>query len=234
MRGNQVMPDIFMSAGKALLATLAKEPGLSAAALAEIHEGEIDFISTVVTTLTAHGQRLEEIRQMAQRLSEDRPTLTVLGNLGFEAAREALPERKAMLAAAVGGILRPQFDTQLRARIERKLRELDPEDVRHLYGISLVPRPQMTDPPSQPGATVDHHAMARHDYAGTQPQQLEILVSSGCIERHRLANYSGMGLSLTSIGNNVLLTVEDYVVDCGPVSPLPPPRTVRQQPVAAE
>lgn len=227
------MPEIFMSVGKTLLTALlkhvAKEPELPAAVLAEAHEGEVEFINTVVTTLSAHGRRLEEIKQIAQQLLDDRPTLTVLGNLGFEAAREALPERRTMLAAAVGGILRPEFDTQRRARLERKLRELDPEDVRHLYGISLVPRPQMTDFPNQPGATEDHHAMARLEYAGKHPQQLEILVSSGCAERHGLGNYTGEGLSLTSIGANVLAVVEDYVRDCGPLSPLPPPRGADRQ-----
>ncbi len=220
------MPDA-LSMGKILL-TLAKyattERPLSAAVLAEVHEGELEFINTVFTRFSAHGQRMEEISQIAQQLLDDEPTLTILDNLGLEAAREAIPERREMLAAAVGGILRPEFDAQRRARLGRKLRDLDPEDLRHLHGISLVPRPRMTDFPSQPGATEDHHAMARLEYASEHPQQLEILVSSICVERHSLRNYTGEGLSLTSIGVHILSVVEDYVVDRGPLSPLPQPR----------
>lgn len=216
------------------LLTLAKyatqDPALSTAMLAEVHEGELEFVKTVLARLSAHEHRLEEVGRIAQQLLDDKPTLTALNNLGFEAAREELPERREMLMAAVGGILRPEFDTQRRARLVRKLSDLDPEEVRHLYGISRVPRPTMTDFPSQPGATDDHHAMARLDYAGEHSQHLEVLASTGCVVRHTLANYTGEGLSLTSIGTNILLVVEDYVVARGSLSQLPPPRgTIRRE-----
>lgn len=225
------MAEIFVTAGKSIAITLiraaSQDPTLPPAVQTEIHEGDIEFINSVMRLHTENNKRIGEIAALARILQEDRPTLTVLGNLKFEAAREALHERRLMLAAAVGGILRPEFDTQRRARLERKLRELDPSDVRLLYGISLVPKPAMEESPRQPGMLDDHHAMARLEYASSDTDQFEILISSGCIKNHALKTYTGDGCSLTSVGADILKVVEDYVVDQGPLSPLPPPRRTR-------
>ena len=221
--------DVISEFGGKLIETAAEtlldaNPELPAGVQQEAHEGDVDFIAEVTTSLARLAKRTNSLADQVRNAVADGPTRTILGNLGFEAAREAIVERKLMLAAAVGGILRPEFSVERRARLERKLRELDPADVRHLDGITRVPRPNMKDFPAQPGATDDHHAMERLRYAELHVDEFEVLRSSGCVEICRLENYRAEGCRVTRLGQDILRVVEDYVSERTPLSEVPHPK----------
>jgi hypothetical protein len=62
----------------------------------------------------------------------------VFRNFAYEASREAIAERRRLLAHASAGVLDPFFTIAQKARIERTMRELDPEDVRLLQKVACA------------------------------------------------------------------------------------------------
>lgn len=81
--------------------------------------------------ITRQSKRLGELEERFN----DPEYRRVLSSFTLEAAREAMDERMKMLAAATAGSANLKLEIGQAARIERKLRELDPEDVKALWII---------------------------------------------------------------------------------------------------
>src|SRR5258708_2639838 len=84
------------------------------------------------------GDRILEIEGVLQALVEDPQFYRVRRNYGFEGAREALDERRRMLTCATAGSITPDLTVAQLARVERTMRELDPDDVKLLNILALT------------------------------------------------------------------------------------------------
>ncbi|MCC6665008.1 MAG: hypothetical protein IT375_14750 [Polyangiaceae bacterium] len=152
-------------------------------------------------------RRIEDVDQKIQAALEDPQLPRVLSNFGFEAAREAIDERRRMLAHAAAGIVDPDLPVERKARVERTLRELDPIDVRALYGIHLAVR------------------SARYGALFSVPSG-DVLVASGCVRIGTSAGgFGGGGAShsadVTQLGHDVLRVLRSYVRSRGAPFPVP-------------
>jgi hypothetical protein len=159
--------------------------------------------------------RFEDLEGHVRAFFEDRQSRRIYANLGFEAAREALDERRRMLAYASIGLLAPGLSLERKARVERTLRELDPGDVRVLHSISrsigLI---------SLNGKHINRvagEAGLRADLVRAMRGAGDTLVASGCV---RVSYHSGAGASwseawLTERGWDVLEVLDGYLLSRG-------------------
>jgi hypothetical protein len=158
------------------------------------------------------GERFDEIREIAvaaylsrretdapdsdafcaavAAMVEDRQFAKLHMNLQFEAIREATYERKRMLAHLAAGLTDPGMSINLKARLERISRSLDPEDVLLLRDIALNP---------STAATKHLEGSATSFYA---------LASAGCISESQ--GPWGPNAVVTSLGLSVLSVLESY------------------------
>lgn len=88
-----------------------------------------------------HEHRISELEALAMDPQFER----VLGNYQFEASREAMDERRRMLALAYAGSLHPGMTVAQLARVERVIRELDPEDVKVLAAVRRINAPPLNE-----------------------------------------------------------------------------------------
>ena len=83
------------------------------------------------------AQRVSGLEEKLDALTGDLQLQRVFRNFAYEASREAIAERRRLLAhASVGVLLDPDFTIAQKARIERTMRELDPDDVKLLEKIA--------------------------------------------------------------------------------------------------
>lgn len=221
MTGFEVLGSFILSAvwdalkAGGVAAKDAIEPPKPSETQLQVASGDQEWMDKVQEQVTKALPRLQgevkDLVQYVERLREDLGTKTVLGNLGFEAAREALEERRYMLSCAVAGLLSPRYSVEDRARIERKLRELDASDVRHLFGLQLARRHMPKNPSENTG-----DLMWRN-----HREESERLVAAGCVYREA----SGFGggtpsppYGVTGVGFKVLDVLVDYVDDRGPLT----------------
>ena len=92
--------------------------------------------------LNLQGARIDALehaqRKITDDLADDPQFLKILDNYGYEAAREAIVERRRLLACAAAASLTPKLSIGQIARVERTLRELDPENVKALHELELT------------------------------------------------------------------------------------------------
>lgn len=141
------------------------------AVLAKWDELEAEFWGEVNDRLRDHEARLTaaEARMLELRLTHHE-AWGVIRNFAIEAKREAMDERRRMLAHATAAIANMALDLGELARAERVLRELDPNDIRTLRGLWMV-REALAGP-KHPG---------RIRYELWQAQLADALVASGCV-----------------------------------------------------
>ncbi len=144
-----------ITAGKLALKARAYYEGLNdrntAALLAEFDRTRDEWLIELKRAVAAPEKRLEEAtaeqREKLNEVLEDPGFARVQLNYGYEAAREAIDERRGMLAyAALGAAdagMRGMSIAEV-ARVERTIRELDPEDV---GALAHHERPPIGQPP---------------------------------------------------------------------------------------
>lgn len=88
-----------------------------------------EWIAELAQALRAHVDEAEVLAERLDTLEQDRERLLVLGNLGFEAWREAVDARRVMLGDAAVAAVFSELSASALARIERTVRMLDPEDL---------------------------------------------------------------------------------------------------------
>ena len=116
-----------------------------------------------VRRLAEHAADLNELKRRLEELVSDPELARVRDNYGFEAAREAIDQRRRMLTFASVGSINLELSVVHIARVERVVRELDPSDVKLLSTLS------------EDWSKTSYEALERAGISG------DALVSSGCV-----------------------------------------------------
>jgi len=150
-------------------------------------------------------ERADDLESKLATVLEDRQFGRIYLNFGFEAAREAIDERRRMLAHAAAGILDPDLPVERKARVERTLRELDPVDVRTLYGVAATVG----------GAGMHGAGVQRCGLLFSVPSG-DVLVASGCIRLETSGSGFGGGgggtsALVTQLGHDLLAALRSYL-----------------------
>jgi hypothetical protein len=176
--------------------------------------------------LAEHAEDLEALRLKLEELISDPSFARVRDNYGYEAAREALDERRRMLAFASAGSANLELTVGEIARVERTVRELDPGDVallRRLAEIVDAPKPalprELAHAEQQFYAPWEkacgEHAEYRRGLADSHPPSGDVLLSCGCTGIAPLRNTWGQtfptGIRVTRLGENVLQVLDGYL-----------------------
>lgn len=178
----------------------------------EVFEGwVIENRLAIAAQLTKHQEFAERLDALETRVN-DAQFERVRRNYGFEAAREAIDDRRRMLAYADAGSVTLELTVAQIARVERTIRELDPEDVKVLAAIKSVPAPRpcvgrVLDEVGQELHSRRLSLLREHDPSGY------ILQSSGCLEVNapRSVWSTDQLCVVTKIGDWVLAVLEVYL-----------------------
>jgi hypothetical protein len=162
-------------------------------------------VERAVPIITAHLEaRIDNLEAKVAQVFADRQLGRLYINFTYEAAREALDERRRMLAHGAAGLLNPDISIERKARVERTMRELDPDDVIALYGASLVPGGYSSGRP-------------RAEFLLSGPSG-DILASSGCVRLAVGGGGFGHGpwtdATITQLGHDMLMILHTYIRTC--------------------
>ena len=144
----------------------------------------------VLARLEAAEPRIDDLEARLEDRSTDPEFQSVLDNVVIEASREAIDERRRMLAHAFAGAADVRMTVAEAARAERTLRELDPADVAALRGVGRMSGRDM-------------------DRDGPVGGVLAVLVGAGCVQE-RTGWGGGVLYSVTRTGNLVLRLLASY------------------------
>jgi hypothetical protein len=172
--------------------------------------------------LTEQAGDLEALRAKLEELISDPSFGRVRDNYGYEAAREALHERRRMLAYASAGSANVELTISQIARVERTIRELDPENIGLLAKLAAIvdPPPSGLEANSETSATWTNQANgAAHVRAVLvlEDPTGEVLLASGCVLLFTVKPPAGMisspieGAAVTQIGQWVLAVLDGYI-----------------------
>ncbi len=174
-------------------------------------------------TVVDLGARIADLGSKIDVQADDPQLYRVWDNFVYESIREAIAERREMLAAADAGIVDPTLTIEQKARVERTLRQLDPADVRALFGFELI------------GNAGGHRERDEVYQLWKRMPNGDVLVSSGCLRLNPepLAGAGGAGKPIpevTPLGRNVLRVLRVYVRKRGPSFEIPgrPPASDEQ------
>lgn len=186
-----------------------------------INENYQDFVietaqhvGYVEARLFEQGMKIEEIEARLARATEDREEQRLFYAFAFEAMREALADRRAMLAAAAAGLALLDLPVEDKARCERTLRQLDPRHVLQLHGLSRVAGNVFR------GVFLNDVGNVRHGVWLTL-EDGEVLVSAGCVRLSDVNVWGASGtggvidpasadLTITRTGKLVLTALDAY------------------------
>ena len=144
--------------------------------------------------------RIDDLDNRLAKVFEDPQFGRIFTNFTYEAAREAIDERRRMLALASIGIAEPDTSVERKARVERTLRGLDPIDVLTLYGASLIP--------GGLDALVPMSKFLQATPSG------DILAACGCVRMEPDGGGAGAGVwsraTITQVGSDVLMALRLY------------------------
>jgi hypothetical protein len=155
--------------------------------------------------------RVDDLDAKLAKVFEDPQFGRIFANFTFEAAREAIDERRNMIAHAAVGIVDPDISVERKARVERTLRSLDPNDVLTLYGAKLVP-----------GTVAAGERCAR---ALLGLPSTDVLLSAGCLRLEVSGGGAGegasAGLRITQLGDDVLRVLRSFIATRHPPFDVP-------------
>lgn len=100
-----------------------------------------EWVADLAARLRENVARDIELAERLDALEQDRERVLVLGNLGFEAWREAVDRRRAMLGDAALAAIFSELSAAELARVERTIRMLDPEDLDLLIELTQLKEP---------------------------------------------------------------------------------------------
>jgi hypothetical protein len=198
---------LAVTIGKAALAQVTKilgryEQKNTAALIAAWDEAKEEWLVELRRLLPDVLRRLESIEQLQEKLqerSEDPQFQRLLDNVSIEASREAIDERRRMLAHVGAGLFDPSMAIAEAARCERVIRELCPGDIlalRRLNGWQEV----------IVGTRFDQ-------VAGDRPDHLDVLIASGCVAEVPGDNLGGeqtVRHRVTHTGSRILKLLATY------------------------
>ena len=144
----------------------------------------------VLACLEAIEPRIEQLESRLEERAEDPEFQSILDNVVLEASREAIDERRRMLAHAFAGATDVRLTVAEAARAERTLRELNPADVMALRGLGRM-------------------AGRDADRDGPVAAALAVLVGAGCVQE-RTGWGGGVLYNITRTGSLVLRLLASY------------------------
>lgn len=175
--------------------------------------------------LEARSDDVEALKARLDELVADPEFARVRNNYGYEAYREAIDERRRMLAFASAGSINLELSVAQLARVERTVRELDSSDV-----LALARVAKMADPPQPPRddrMNYRDQLQPWHEDCGRRAQtrfeilreteSLPVLSASGCVlVAMDTAGFSPKnGLRVTELGARVLRVLHGYLTVIG-------------------
>lgn len=167
----------------------------------------------------AFHERGENVDGWLAETREDVQLLRVWRNFTWEAQREAIDERGKMLAAAMLGTLDSNMSVEVKARVERTLRELDPDDVRCLWGIYRTGGHWLADGSSPKFAHRDNVPEQIRYQIWHTCGSADTLVATGCV---RVTTHGGkLGsivyhtASVTPLGQSLIRVLRKYLKERG-------------------
>lgn len=179
--------------------------------------------------LEQQARDLEATRAKLESLVNDPALTRVCDNYGLEASREALDERRRMLAFAAAGSVNVDLEIAQIARVERTVRELDPADVKLLGQLARIEDPE---PPSRPAGwttgpmivpipgpilsfeeQVGRAAVERYKLAESRQPSTDTLIAAGCVQTFAVQSGEIVknGLRVTHLGQWVLKVLDPYL-----------------------
>jgi hypothetical protein len=148
-----------------------------------------------------------DIEEKLAVLLDDPQHGRVVSNYGFEAAREAIDERRRMLAYAAAGSASPTLTVAQIARVERTLRELDPPDVLLLSELHQM---AATVGPGAPHKPWLEGQRAFHKWQRSRPAGY-LLLAAGCVYLHPPESGQTPEIHVPELGAWVLEVLDCYV-----------------------
>lgn len=170
-----------------------------------------------LSELEALAEQVAELTGAIQQLIEDPQFYRVRRNYGYEAAREAIDERRRMLAYAAAGSISPNLTIQQLARVERTIRELDPSAIALLSELAQS-EPRHVDPKRAGVATYNR-------VVGDDPDA-EALIASGCVRIHEAGGFYDVlpSARVSQVGQWVLEVLSAYLRSTKPTEETPRPK----------
>lgn len=212
----KVAPIALKEAGKALLARIND---VATSRLNEATEiSRRDFAAKRFREMQDVIARFEAYSGVLARVAEQVDTdefRALQANLEYEAMRSVLPERRDMLACASGALLRPDWPIEKKARVERTLRDLDPQDVRVLYAVHRAVGKVL--PNGQSLYSVEHVRGHLLDHSASG----DVLRRTGCTKDGGGAWGAGPNACVTALGIAILDTLRIFLRRVGPAFPVP-------------
>jgi hypothetical protein len=141
--------------------------------------------------MRATEPRIDRLEEKLGDRADDEEFQGLVDNFGLEASREALGERRRLLAHASAGAFDVTMTIAQAARAERVLRHLDPVDIERLRRVELFKR------------------YDEHSPDGARREDLDVLVGQGCVSTTWGAG-SVASYSITSTGHLVLRLLRSY------------------------
>jgi hypothetical protein len=171
--------------------------------------------------------RIDDVEAKIGERAEDPSMLRVHANFMRAADSEPIDERRLMLAFADAALIDPTLTVAELARTERKIRELDPDDVLWLSAIDKVVGRRLGD------KLLRHEDEVRWAVL-KDSRSADVLASSGCVRvRHESAPGGSLGgptgwdgVSVTREGDLVLRVLRLYA-KTRPLPIVPPGREAR-------
>lgn len=100
-----------------------------------------EWVAELAQALRTHAGDVDALAERLDALEQDRERVLVLGNLGFEAWREAVDRRRTMLGDAALAAVFSELSAAELARVERTIRMLDSEDLDLLAELTQLDEP---------------------------------------------------------------------------------------------
>jgi len=171
---------------------------------------------------TAQGELGAGTAAAVQALFDDHQFGRLEWNYELEGARETTDERRRMLGFAAAWSVEPELSIAQLSRVERTIRELDPEDIDVLKRLAdqqaAAPalrrgQPQAIAEPAHREALEKHHENMYVGWLHYRPAG-EVLPAAGCVYiAPRATNYSTTTarIEVTDLGKNVLRVLDGYI-----------------------
>jgi hypothetical protein len=184
-------------------------------------------LAELESTVDQHLETAETVALAVEQLLGDQQFFRLERNYEFEAAREATEQRRRMLAFASAWSVDPDLSIAQLARVERTIRELDPDDIavlKHLADLqppAVAESPLPLDHPDRNRDLRDRATSARLKHQNTlfvhwnesRPRG-EVLSAAGCVLLSPgvpVAGGTSTYLQITQVGFNLLRVLDGYI-----------------------
>ena len=190
----------------------------------EMFQGWIVELKTALDDLLS---RTSEMNTLVTQLVADPEFCRLQRNYGFEAAREAIDERRKFLAYAAAGTFRDDLSVAQLARVERIIRLLEPNDVRFLADVEqdiAARRKQLEADQRKLAGTSEYRQAQNADAIATatfnkvsSSASGQALLASGWLLMFTPPVYdASIEVQITHLGKEVLSVMQVYLLAASP------------------